>query len=86
MSNYLITSIGLLAACLTTFSSLPQLIKIFKTKKTQDISLLTYILVTTGVATWLTYGILIIDIPLIFANFISLIFVFTILIFKIIYK
>jgi MtN3 and saliva related transmembrane protein len=60
--------IGIVAAVLTTGSALPQVIKALKTKKTRDISLVTYLMMTTGILIWLTYGILIRDIPLMFAN------------------
>lgn len=86
MKNILVTSIGLLGATLTTFSSIPQVLKIFKTKRTKDISLITYLMLNIGILSWLIYGVLINDIPLILANTISLIFVSIILIFKIIYK
>ena len=86
MNNLLITSIGLLGASLTTFSSLPQVIKIIKTKRTKDISLITYLMLTIGVLSWLLYGVFITDIPLILANLVSIIFILIILIFKIKYK
>jgi len=83
--NYIVV-LGLIAAVLTTFSSLPQVIKIIKIKETRDISLGMYILVVTGIILWLVYGLLIKDLPLIAANIISLIFTATILCFKIKYK
>ncbi len=81
-----ITTIGFLAATATTISTIPQAIKTIKTKHTKDISLEMYLILTTGMLLWLTYGILITDYPLIVANGLSLIFSTTILIFKIIYK
>jgi len=60
-----ITVIGLLAATCTTVSFLPQVIKIVKTKKTSDISLLMYVVLTTGILLWVMYGLLIIDLPVI---------------------
>ncbi|MEK7172473.1 MAG: SemiSWEET transporter [Patescibacteria group bacterium] len=83
--NYIVI-LGLVAAALTTFSSLPQVIKIIKIKSTKDISLGTYILVVTGIILWLIYGLLIKDLPLIAANIVSLILTVTILGFKIKYK
>jgi MtN3 and saliva related transmembrane protein len=85
MLKIIIISTGILGACLTTFSSLPQVIRIIRTKRTHDISLITYVMLNLGIVTWLIYGIMIKDIPLILANGISLIFVIIILIFKIIY-
>ena len=80
--NYIVI-LGLLAAGLTTFSSLPQVIKIIKRKETKDISLGTYILVVMGIALWLIYGLLIRDLPLIAANVVSLILTAAILFLKI---
>ncbi len=80
------TIIGLAAAACTTFSFLPQAIKVIKTKQTKDLSLVMYSVFTTGVLLWLMYGISVNDIPLIIANSITLIFAMTILIMKIRYK
>lgn len=63
--------LGYLAATLTTVANLPQTYKIIKTKSTKDISLITYLILTTGCGLWLAYGILKSDIPLILANGIS---------------
>lgn len=76
--------IGIIAATLTTFSFLPQAIKVIKTKDTSSLSLGMYIMFTCGVALWLIYGIRIKDIALIGANFITFIFAFIILMVKII--
>jgi len=75
--------IGLTAAILTTSSFVPQVIKIIKTKGTKDISLLMYTILTTGFFFWLTYGLIIKDIPIILANTISFSLALTVLIFKI---
>lgn len=68
-----ITFLGFAAATLTTISFLPQVIHTWKTKKTQDISLLMYTIITTGVLLWLIYGIFIRDLPIIAANSVTLI-------------
>lgn len=78
--------IGLFAAFCTTFSFLPQAIKVIKSKQTKDLSLGMYSIFTLGVLLWLIYGVFIKDIPLIIANVITLIFASTILIMKIIHK
>ncbi|PIS17513.1 MAG: hypothetical protein COT59_00200 [Candidatus Nealsonbacteria bacterium CG09_land_8_20_14_0_10_42_14] len=62
---------------------MPQVIKIIKTKGTKDISLLMYTILTTGFFFWLTYGLIIKDIPIILANTISFSLALTVLIFKI---
>ena len=78
--------LGFLAAFLTTVAFLPQVIKTWQTRKTRDISLITYIILFTGVFLWLVYGFLIENSPLIFANLVTLILVSFILFLKIKYK
>jgi len=80
------TIIGFIAAGCTTFSALPQLVKTIKTRRTADLSLYMYSLMSVGVFLWLIYGIMVVDWPLILANGISFIFVTTILIFKFVFK
>jgi len=78
MFNY----IGLMAAALTTFSFLPQAIKVIKTRDTSSLSFGMYVMFTLGVALWLVYGLALRDIALISANFITFIFAFVILMVK----
>ena len=70
--------IGLIGAALTTFSFLPQAIKAIRTKHTKDLSMPMLVMLIFGIAFWVTYGILIKNIPLITANSISLILMTTI--------
>lgn len=82
----LITTIGLIAALLTTIAYLPQVIKCWKTQKTKDISLQMYVILTIGLLLWLIYGFLIKDLPLVLANLITLVLVSSVLFLKIKYK
>ena len=50
--------IGMFAAILTTLAFVPQVLKVIKLKKTEDLSLSTYIIFTVGVGLWLVYGFL----------------------------
>ncbi len=75
--------LGLLAAAFTTAALLPQVIKTVKTKKTDDISLLMYVILSIGISLWLIYGLLTIDLPIILANSITLILTVIVLILKI---
>ncbi len=77
---------GYLAAFLTTIAFLPQLIKILKTKKADDVSLLTLIVFICGVVSWIIYGIKISSLPILIANIITLILNIFILISKIFYS
>lgn len=78
--------IGLIAASLTSFAGLPQLLKILKTKHTKDLSLEMYTMMFIGVLLWLVYGILKKDLALILANLVSGIIVGLIWVLKIKYK
>lgn len=65
--------IGSIAATLTTTAFIPQAWQVWRTRHTADISLGMYTLFTTGVALWLSYGILLTAWPIIIANCITLI-------------
>lgn len=75
--------IGLLAATCTTLSFLPQVIKIVKTRKTSDLSLLMCVILTTGILLWALYGLLTMDLPVLLANSITFILALIVLILKI---
>jgi MtN3 and saliva related transmembrane protein len=81
-----VTIIGLAAAAITGISLFPQLVKIWKTKSTKDISLGMFLLFCGGVFLWFVYGILMQDLPIIVANFLGFIQTLIILIFKVKYK
>ncbi len=74
---------GYIAAVLTTAAFLPQLIKTLKTKKADDVSLITLIMFIIGVLCWIIYGYKIASIPILIANLITLILNLLILISKI---
>ena len=74
---------GYFAAILTTLAFLPQLIKTLKTKKAEDVSLITLIMFLTGVLSWIVYGYKISSTPILLANLITFILNLLILIFKI---
>ena len=82
----LVTIIGLIAAACTTFAYVPQAIKIIKTKDTKSLSLIMYVIMTVGIMLWLSYGILLKDLPIIIANTVTLIFAGIILVLKIKYR
>jgi MtN3 and saliva related transmembrane protein len=81
-----ITIIGLIAALFTTVSLLPQLIKVYKTKSTKDISTGMFTLFGTGVLLWFVYGVFVNDLPIIVANSLAFIQAALILFFKAKYK
>ncbi|BDA75709.1 hypothetical protein RIVM261_082290 [Rivularia sp. IAM M-261] len=81
-----ITALGLVAATLTTFSFLPQLLKIWQTKSAKDVSFVMLIFFNAGILLWLIYGLYLSALPIILANGITLFFNLIILLLKIKYK
>ena len=75
--------IGLVAGLLTTVSFVPQVVKIWKSKHAQDISLAMFLIFSIGVGLWLLYGISIGSLPVILANAVTLTLALAILILKI---
>lgn len=63
--------LGYCAGALTTFSFIPQIIRIFKTKSAHDISLIFNTMFLIGIALWLAYGIMIEETPIIIWNAIA---------------
>ena len=78
--------IGFMAAALTTSSFLPQVIKAYKTRHTEDISILMYLILVFGIGLWLLYGIMISDLPIIAANGVTLVLVCSVFALKLKYK
>jgi MtN3 and saliva related transmembrane protein len=81
-----ITTVGLVAALFTTASLLPQLVKVYRTKSTKDISTGMFALFAGGVLLWFIYGLLVNDFPIIIANSLAFVQAMVILIFKVKYK
>ncbi len=80
------TIIGLAAGFCTTIALLPQALKTWKTKSAKDLSLGMYSLFCTGIILWLTYGLMINDLPIILTNIVSICLAFSILYFKLSFK
>ena len=79
----MINFFGYLSAFCTTAAFVPQAIKVYKTRKTDDISFGMVLLMTFGVSFWVIYGCLIKAPPIIAANVITFILALYILIMKI---
>ena len=86
MINFIIKYIGFFAAFCTTIAFLPQAIKVYKSRSTKDISLYMFLIFTLGVLSWLIYGIIINDLPIILANAVTLVLSFFILLYKLKFK
>ena len=86
MNSVNIEFFGYSAAILTTFAFLPQLMKTLKTKKAEDVSLVTLIMFISGVGSWIIYGYKISSSPILIANIITFILNLFILLSKIYYS
>jgi len=73
--------IGISAATLTTFSFVPQIIKIMKTGSVKDMSLFTLLQFSAGVSFWVLYGIHLKDVIIIAANCVTLLTLVVLLMF-----
>ena len=78
-----VTFLGLAAGFCTTLAFLPQVVKTWRTRSTGDISLGMFLLLVSGIALWLAYGIILCDLPLIAANGVTFALAATILYLKV---
>jgi MtN3 and saliva related transmembrane protein len=76
------TSIGFVAAVLTTLSFVPQVVQSYRSRDVSGISLGMYSFFTLGVGLWLVYGIMTHAWPVIIANALTLVLAVTILALK----
>ena len=78
--------VGIGAGICTAVSMLPQLVKIIKTRKAEDLSYVMVIILLSGIIGWIWYGMLKKDLPIIITNGFSLIINLLVLFFSIKYK
>lgn len=81
-----VEALGMVAGVQTTLAFLPQALRVWRTKSAKDISLATFLLLTSGVACWLAYGLLIRSASIILANFVTLLLAAAILGLKLRYQ
>lgn len=75
-----VTILGITAACLTTFSLVPQAARMHRTKKADQLSVTWIAMMLSGCIMWLIYGILRSDIAVTFANVVAFVLLTYILI------
>ena len=80
--DYAFDYAGYVAAACTTGAFVPQVLRVWRTRSTHDISLKMFLVLVTGVILWIVYGFSRSDIPVIAANSVTLILTGTILYFK----
>lgn len=66
------TMLGLVAGAVTSIAVVPQVARAYRTKRVRDISVWQPVILVVGMILWLTYGVMIGDIPLIAANIFSI--------------
>ena len=66
------TVLGSFAALLTMFGFVPQLVKIYRTRSVQDISLISLVQFCFGISLWVVYGMYLHNPIIILANAVSL--------------
>ncbi len=64
--------LGYMAGFLTTVAFVPQVLHVFRTRSTKDVSLGMFLLFSSGVALWLVYGVWISSWPVIWTNVVTL--------------
>ncbi len=67
------TMLGLVAGGLTTASFVPQVLKIWKTKSAEDVSLLMFVAFCVGVSLWIVYGVIKGELAIILTNAVTLV-------------
>ena len=65
--------IGTVAAVLTTFGFVPQVIKMVRTRSVKDVSLQTLIQLSVGMSLWTLYGVHLRDVIIISANAVGIV-------------
>lgn len=78
--------IGYIAACFTTFSLLPQILRIWRLKEARDVSVFLPLMIVIGSVLWSVYGVLIKSVPVIAANGVALIIALITVFFTIRYR
>ena len=75
----LVDFLGTAAATLTTGCFVPQVVRLWRTRNADGISLVTFAAFAVGVALWLAYGVILHAWPIILSNAITLVLAFAII-------
>lgn len=74
--------LGFMAGTITVVSFIPQVVQVWRTRRTRDLSFGAFALLASGAILWLAYGVLTRDWPVIATNFAVLMLVGAILVAK----
>lgn len=78
--------IGIIAGILTAGSMLPQVIKVLREKKAEEISIVMLLVLISGISLWIVYGVFKKDLPIIVTNAFSLLVNIVLMILRIKYR
>lgn len=68
-----LNAIGSVAAFCTTVSLFPQVLRVWRRKRGDDISTSTFLVFSVGVTGWMTYGLFVHSLPMILGNALTLV-------------
>jgi MtN3 and saliva related transmembrane protein len=80
--HFLANVIGIAAGTLTTIAFVPQVLKTWRTRRADDVSLGMLLMFTTGVALWEVYGLILGAGPIIAANGVTVVLAMCLLVLK----
>ncbi len=72
LSSETITLVGSISAALTTAAFVPQVVRVWRLRDARDISLPTFAIFSAGLVGWVAYGAGVGSVPIIAANFLTL--------------
>lgn len=81
-----VTVLGFMAGAFTTAAFVPQVIRTWRLKSANDLSLAMVSLNATGIFLWLIYGICTRSLPIILANLVTFILICTVLVLALKYR
>ena len=86
MAQEWVQMLGFAAGTMTTAAFVPQVVKTWRSRSASDISLGMYAVLTCGVSSWLVYGLLVKDWPVVAANGVTLVLVAAMLAMKLVFR
>src|SRR5947208_1234002 len=80
--HFMANLVGIVAGTLTTIAFIPQVLKTWRSRKADDVSLVMLLMFTTGVALWEVYGLIVGAAPVIAANAVTIVLAIVMVVLK----
>ncbi len=71
-TSWTITVVGSVSAVLTTAAFVPQVVRVWRLRDARDISFSTFAIFSVGLVGWVVYGVLVVSVPIVAANAVTL--------------